>query len=111
MRYSKCQFENPEDTLFCGKYRTKLPSSEGSSVSHTRTLYTPVMDSLKGTTFARRYQIVKELGRGGIAVAYKAEDIKLERTAALKFLPKELALHDDGGAHPGLSTGRCEPKR
>ncbi|MFC2158425.1 protein kinase [Acidobacteriota bacterium] len=86
----KCQHNNPSDTVFCGKCAT--PLSESAEYSHTKTFETPAEKLTLGSTFAGRYQIIEELGIGGMGKVYKVLDTDINEKIALKFIKPEISL-------------------
>ncbi len=87
----KCQFSNPSGAIFCSKCATQLPSPESIPGSLTETMETPRKEFSTGATFASRYQIIEELGRGGMGKVFRVLDRKLNEEVALKLLKPDIA--------------------
>jgi len=88
----KCHSDNPETLKFCGECGTSLPSSKEIRPEVTETLQTLIKELTTGSTFAGRYQVIEELGKGGMGKVYRAVDKKLNEEVAIKLIKPEIAL-------------------
>jgi len=91
MKCPKCHADNPETKSFCADCGTPLPSHKIVHPEVTETLQTPINELTTGSTFAGRYQIIEELGHGGMGRVYRALDKKLNEEVALKLVRAEIA--------------------
>jgi len=85
----KCQTDNPSDSKYCKECATSLPSPGQAGV--TKTIEAPKEELTRGTTFADRYEIIEELGKGGMGKVYRVEDTELKQEIALKLIKPEIS--------------------
>jgi len=91
-RCPQCGTENPGDTIYCGHCAAPLKPSAKIPVAQTETLRAPREELTTGSTFAGKYQIIEELGKGGMGRVYKALDTEVNEKVALKLIKPEVAL-------------------
>jgi len=92
MKCPKCHLDNPETSRFCDDCGTQLPPLHDPPPVMTETLQTPVRELTTGSTFAGRYQVIEELGHGGMGRVYKVQDTKIGEKIALKLIRPEAGL-------------------
>ncbi len=94
MKCPYCQFENSSNTRFCGQCGAPLQPGQGKGRG-TETFQTTVLKELPtGSTFAGRYQVIEELGKGGMGRVYKVYDEKIKEKVALKLLKPEISADE-----------------
>ena len=88
----KCQSDNPETATFCADCGTRIASPE--EIGITRTIETSAEEFTRGTLFAERYEIIEELGKGGMGNVYRVEDTKTKEDIALKLIKPDIAYDE-----------------
>jgi len=92
MKCPNCHSENPPESTYCGKCATRLDSPAEPWPGPTETLSAPRGELTTGSTFAGRYQVIEELGHGGMGKVYKVQDTKVGEKIALKLIRPEAGL-------------------
>ena len=117
----KCQSKNPETQQFCGTCGTKLETgqnkakerSEGAAggpgdnnpenpgLNHSRATFsaTKTLERTpeglgRGELFAGRFELIEELGAGGMGIVYRAYDKEVGEEIALKVLHPDIAVDE-----------------
>ena len=87
----KCRADNSDSQKYCGGCGTQLPAVKGIEPATAETLPAAAGELATGSTFAGRYQIIEELGKGGMGRVYKAFDTRVQEKVALKLIRADIA--------------------
>jgi serine/threonine protein kinase len=111
LRCARCSSDLPASAVYCPKCGAPTDSqatlgADAATIdnpapfSRSRSLLdSPAIDQARfvpGQILADRYRIVALLGKGGMGEVYRADDLRLSQTVAMKFLPASLS--QDGAA-------------
>ena len=90
-RCPACAADNPDTAVFCSACGTRIGVSKEASRSTTQTLLTPLKTLDLGSVFSGRYEILENLGKGGMGEVYRARDMQIEEDVAIKIIKPEIS--------------------
>lgn len=89
VKCSKCESENTDKSKFCSNCGADLTGPH--DIDATKTAETQKEELTTGAAFAGRYQIIEELGKGGMGRVYKVMDKETNEKVALKLIKSEIS--------------------
>lgn len=96
MKCPNCQCDNSDDSRFCGICGTELhPVGKEIITKTTETFNITSKELIEGATLAGRYEIIEEIGSGGMGTVFKAIDKKINEKVAVKVIKPEVAFNKD----------------
>ncbi|MCP5102498.1 MAG: protein kinase, partial [bacterium] len=96
MKCTNCGAENPDDAGYCKECGTAFNVENKTVILDNSTKY--MGDPLSfspGEKFGDRYQIIEEIGEGGMGKVFKARDNELNIVTALKMIKPQLSANPD----------------
>jgi serine/threonine protein kinase len=94
MKCPECGHENPDSARFCSKCGVRFKAYEEISLADTRAHAAYMRRSVIGSKFADRYEILEDLGEGGMGRVYRVIDKQIDEEVALKVLRPEIAADE-----------------
>lgn len=93
MNCPRCRRENTADSRFCSYCGTEISpgTPRSSGPSGTMTFQTPTRGLTRGTVLAKRFEVIEEIGHGGMGTVYKVYDPRIDEVLAVKILKPEIA--------------------
>ena len=94
MKCPRCNFDNVADASSCTECSAPLDTSgETPYIPHASLISDKKL--AMGSTFAQRYHVIEELGRGGMGQVYKVLDKEIDEKIALKLINTEIAIDEE----------------
>ncbi len=92
-----CRAENAASSRFCGNCATPLQDTGApleAAPDGPRTVRASTVELARRNRLAGRYEIIEELGRGGMGKVFKAYDHKISEVIALKLIRPEISAQE-----------------
>ncbi len=94
MKCPQCSAENLPDSRFCHLCATPLPWEDKAQPPVTLTMGALSASLERGSLLAGRYEVIEEIGRGGMGRVYKVFDRKIQDVVALKLIKPEISVSE-----------------